>query len=103
MSDAELKSAETVPCADNRRNFFDEFEQEEPLADPRTRLLHMLSDTGDVLEEIEERCSNLVLAIENSSLTAGDAARLKKRVWRIEDLSVKAAEKINGRHDDAPL
>ncbi|WP_282605667.1 hypothetical protein [Pelagibius sp. Alg239-R121] len=68
------------------------------MSDPRVRLLRILSDTGDVLENIEKDCNALVLAIESSSLTAGDAARLKKRVWRIEDLSVKAAEKINGRH-----
>ncbi len=99
MSDAELETAESSPCASKGHNFFDEFDVTEEFLPPRTRLLQMLSDTGDILEDIESRCSDLVRAIENASLSSSDAAGLKKRVWRIEDLSVKAAEKINGRHN----
>lgn len=99
MSNAELEPAEPSPCAGNGRNFFDEFDETEEFLPPRTRLLQMLSDTGDVLEDIETRCNALVQAIENARLSSSDAAGLKKRVWRIEDLSIKAAEKINGRHD----
>ena len=82
-------------------NYFEAFEEPAPPAAPRTRLLQTLTDTGDVLENIETQCVELVHAIENAHLPAGDAAVLKKRVWRIEDLSVKAAERINGRHENA--
>lgn len=103
MSDAEIDAPGAEASNESRRNFFDEFAEEEAPPDSRARLLHLLTDTGDVLEDIEEHCVALVRAIESSSLTAGDAARLKKRVWRIEDLTVKAAEKINGRHTYASL
>ncbi len=100
MSNTDLEPSDSSPCEREGRNFFDEFDETEEFLPPRTRLLQMLSDTGDVLEDIETRCSDLVRAIESASLSSNDAAGLKKRVWRIEDLSVKAAEKINGRHDE---
>lgn len=101
MSNAELELTDGLPCANSGRNFFDEFDETEEVPPPRTRLLQMLSDTGDILEDIETRCNALVRAIENASLSSIDAAGLKKRVWLIEDLSIKAAEKINGRHDES--
>ncbi len=100
MPDSELEPVEDFSCANTGRNFFDELDDCEDCPPPRTRLLQILSDTGDVLEDIENRCSALLSAIESAALPSSDAAGLKKRVWHIEDLSVKAAEKINGRHDE---
>lgn len=100
MPNAELEPTDGLPCANSGRNFFDEFDETEEILPPRTRLLQMLTDTGDILEDIETHCSALMRAIETASLSTRDAAGLKKRVWRIEDLSVRAAEKINGRHDE---
>ncbi|TQV83346.1 hypothetical protein [Denitrobaculum tricleocarpae] len=101
MPNSELERVENLSGANTGRNFFDELDDREDCLPPRTRLLQILSDTGDVLEDIENRCSALLSAIENATLPSSDAACLKKRVWHIEDLSVKAAERINGRHDEA--
>ena len=100
MPDSELEPVESPSGANLGRNFFDEFDDCEEFLPPRTRLLQMLSDTGDVLEDIESRCNALLRTIERTALSPNDAAVLKKRVWHIEDLSIKAAERINGRHDD---
>ncbi len=103
MPDAETHASEATAGRNEGHNYFEAFEEPAPAAAPRTRLLQTLSDTGDVLENIETQCVALLHAIEKAHLPAGDAAGLKKRVWRIEDLSVKAAERLNGRHESSVL